>query len=123
MKLHPDAPTSLNTITAYGDGFLEVNAQRHESAVWLMPEGLLESWPVTEVASIGAGHFESMLQHRPELVILGTGPRQTFLHPRLTAPLTSAGVGFEVMDSRAACRTYNILMAEGRRVLAAVLPP
>jgi uncharacterized protein len=62
-----------------------------------------------------------LLAHRPEIVLLGTGATQRFPHPRLSAPLAAARVGFEVMDTRAACRTYNILLGEGRRVVAAVL--
>ena len=67
--------------------------------------------------------FEAMLALTPEVVLLGTGSRQRFAHPRLHACLSAARIGLECMDTGAACRTYNILMAEGRRVLAALIPP
>jgi uncharacterized protein len=121
MKLHTEAFGSLNTVTAYGPGFIEINAVRFEHAVVLMPEGLLQSWPITAVEGIESTHIEALMAHKPDVIILGTGARQRFLHPRVTSPATSAHVGVEAMDSQAASRTYNILMAEGRRVLAAVL--
>ena len=121
MKLHPDPGTTLNTVTAYGEGFVEVNARRHVQAIVLMPEEPVAHWPVDRFESLQADHFESLLPYKPELVLLGTGARQRFPHPRLTRALTDARVGVEVMDTRAACRTYNILMTEGRRVMAALL--
>ena len=74
--------------------------------------------PVTTAAD-----FEQILALRPEVVLLGTGARQRFAHPRLYASLSAARIGLEMMDTGAACRTYNILMAEGRKVLAALIPP
>lgn len=121
MKLHADAPSPLNTVTAYGPDFIEVNKTRHIGALLLLPDRL-EAWPVTAFDDLAVEHFESLLSHAPELVLLGTGRRQRFPHPRLTRALTAAGIGVEVMDTAAACRTYNILMAEGRRVAAALLP-
>ena len=122
MKLHPELNPSLNTVTAYGEGFIEINRRRFEGALILQPEGEVISWQATSFELLEAGHFESLAAHAPDLVVLGTGARQRFPHPRITASLINAGVGVEVMDTRAACRTYNILMGEGRRVLAALLP-
>lgn len=122
MKLHPDKATALNTFTGYGDGFVEVNAQRHDGALVMMPEGPVQAWPVDAFESLTAAHFDTLLALRPELVILGTGARQRFPHPTLLRALTAARIGVEAMDSRAACRTYNILMTEGRHVLVALLP-
>ena len=121
MKLHADINPSLNTVTAYGEGYVEINRQRHEGALLLRPEGEVLAWPAPTFEALAAEHFAALLEHGPEVVILGTGARQRFPHPRLTAVLLQARVGFEVMASGAACRTYNILMAEGRRVLAALL--
>ncbi|MGD9944962.1 MAG: Mth938-like domain-containing protein [Burkholderiaceae bacterium] len=121
MKLHADTQTSLNTFTGYGPGFVEINGQRHEGSLLVMPEGLLAPWPAAGFESLEPAHFEALLGHRPELVLLGTGGRQRFPHPRLTAALAAARIGVDTMDTPAACRTYNILMAEGRRVLAALL--
>lgn len=120
MKLHADPLTTLNTVTAYGPGFIEINKVRHTSAVRLAPDAAPTEWKVAFDA-LRAEDFEVLAVERPELVLLGTGARQRFPHPRLSAPLAKAHVGFEVMDTQAACRTYNILVAEGRRVVAVLL--
>jgi uncharacterized protein len=121
MTLQTETPTNLNTVTAYGPGWIEINAQRFEGSVLVMPEGEILSWQVDTLDSLTAPDLQGLLQYSPELVLLGTGARQRFPHPRLSATLTAEGVGFDVMDTQAACRTYNILMSEGRRVLAALL--
>jgi uncharacterized protein len=121
LKLHADAATSLNTVTGYGPGFIEVNKERHQGHLLLMPDAPARAWPATTFEALRAEDFDALLDERPEVVLLGTGRRQRFPHPRLTAALARAGVGLEVMDTAAACRTYNILMSEGRRVLAAFL--
>lgn len=123
MKLHADASTSLNTVTGYGTGYVEINRQRFACALIVQPEGEIRAWDAASFETLAAEHFAGLLAHAPEIVILGTGERLRFPRPRLTAPLTDARIGVEVMDTRAACRTYNILMSEGRRVLAAMLPP
>ena len=122
MKLHADINTSLNTVTGYGAGYVEINRQRFTGAVLVQPEGEVRSWAADSFEALAAEHFAQLLEGTPELVILGTGERQRFPHPRLTVALAQARVGFEAMDTRAACRTYNILMHEGRKVLAAMLP-
>ena len=121
MKLHADAPTSLNTITAYGPGFIEINAVRHSGHLIVAPDAATEIWNVERFETLTALDFERLLERRPELVLLGTGLRQRLPHPRLTVALSRAHVGIEAMDTGAACRTYNVLMAEGRRVIAALL--
>lgn len=123
MKLHASRPTALNTVTAYGTGYIEINAERHDSSMIVQPEAPLEPWPVERFESLSVEHFQQLAAFTPDVVLLGTGSRQRFPHPRLTAPLAAAGIGVEAMDSGAACRTYNILMTEGRKVLLAVLPP
>jgi len=122
MKLQADSVEALNTVTAYGPGWIEINRQRHEGAVLVMPEGEITAWTVQSFEALAASDFEALLAREPELVLFGTGENQRFPHPRLTAALASAGIGVDVMNTHAACRTYNILMMEGRRVLAALLP-
>ncbi len=121
MKLHADAPTSLNTVTGYGPGFIEVNKARHHGHLLLVPDAPAQPWQAAAFDCLRAEDFDAVLALRPEIVLLGTGRRQRFPHPRLTCRLAAAGIGVEVMDTPAACRTYNILMSEGRRVLAAFL--
>ncbi len=122
MKLHADPLTSLNTVTAYGPGFIEINAQRHTRAILCSPDQPVVHFAVERFDDLAPEHLADLLARQPELVLLGTGAKQRFLHPRLTRVLSAAGVGVEAMTTQAACRTYNILMTEGRRVLAIFLP-
>lgn len=121
MKLHSDPQSSQNTITGYGIGFLEVNQTPYSHALIVQPEGEVLAWPVEEIQDLSEDHFSMISALLPELVIVGTGKRQVFLNPKILQPLIKAKIGFEMMDSQAACRTYNILMGEGRKVLAAIL--
>ena len=121
MKLHADTPTALNTVTAYGPGFFEINQIRHVSAVVLTPERV-EPWTIASFEALSEADFERLRALDPEVVLLGTGSRQRFPHPRLSRALADARIGLEVMSTAAACRTYNILMAEGRKVVAALMP-
>ncbi|MDP2247911.1 MAG: Mth938-like domain-containing protein, partial [Nitrosomonadales bacterium] len=75
----------------------------------------------SDFESLTVEHFEKIAELKPEVVLLGTGNKHRFIHPRLTAPLTALGISVECMDTAAACRTYNILMAEGRHVAAALI--
>jgi uncharacterized protein len=121
LKLHADTPTALNTVTAYGPGFIEINKVRHTSAVLLTPERV-EPWAIASFEALAESDFQRLLALGAEVALLGTGSRQRFPHPRLSRDLAAARVGLEVMTTAAACRTYNILMAEGRKVAAALLP-
>lgn len=123
MKLHLDQSNALNTVTAYGAGYVEINRQRHGHAVVFSPEGEVRPWGIASIDELTAGHFAALAELRPELVLVGTGARQRLLHPRLTAALSARRIGVDLMDTGAACRTYNILMSEGRGVLAALLLP
>jgi len=121
VKLHSDPQSSQNTITGYGIGFLEVNQTPYSHALIVQPEGEVLAWPVEEIQDLSEDHFSMISALLPELVIVGTGKKQVFLNPKILQPLIKAKIGFEMMDSQAACRTYNILMGEGRKVLAAIL--
>ena len=120
MKLHASAPSGANTITGYGDDYVVVNGERRESSVVVLPDRVV-AWEAKSFDSLSAEDFLFLGNLKAEVVLLGTGARQRFPHPRLTAPLAAAGIGLEVMDMQAACRTYNILVAEERKVAAALL--
>jgi uncharacterized protein len=120
VKLHASAPSALNTFTAYGEGYVMVNGQRHETNLIVLPEQLLP-WSAAAFDALTATDFEVFLDLKLEILLLGTGPKQRFPHPRPTRALAAKRVGVEAMDLQAACRTYNILMAEERRVAAALL--
>jgi uncharacterized protein len=121
LKLSQETSPTTNTITAHGDGYVEVNLQRHTASVIVAPEGPVREWPVSSFESLTPELFDMLGEATPEVVLLGTGARMRFPHPRLTATLMKRGIGVEAMDSGAACRTYNILMQEDRRVVAAIL--
>ena len=120
VKLHASAPSALNTFSGYGDGYVLVNGQRHESNLIVTPEQLLP-WSAASFDALTEADFQAFLALKPEILLLGTGPKQRFPHPRLSQALAAQHIGVEAMDLRAACRTYNILMAEERRVAAALL--
>jgi uncharacterized protein len=121
MKFSLDQIDPRLTIHGYGPGELQVGQQRYTGSLLVTPDGVLPDWPPATVDDITAKDLFKVLDYRPELVILGTGERQQFPEPRLFVDLMDAGVGYEVMDTAAACRTYNILLGEGRRVVAALL--
>lgn len=120
MKLHASVPGAANVITAYGEGYVMVSGARHQSSVIVTAEAVLP-WQAVSFENLTAQDFEALKDLGVEIVLLGTGPKQRFPHPRLTAALARAGIGVEVMDFQAACRTYNILVAEERKVAAALL--
>ena len=120
MKLHASGPSGVNTITGYGEGYVVVNGERRSSNVVVLPDRI-EAWSVKGFEDLSADDFAFLGNLNVEIVLLGTGPRQRFPHPRLTAALAQSGIGLEVMDVQAACRTYNILVAEERKVAAALL--
>jgi len=121
VKLHSDPQSSQNTITGYGIGFVEVNKTPYSYALIVQPDGEVKAWSVEECQELSEEHFSTISALQPELVIVGTGKKQIFLNPKILQPLIRAKIGFEMMDSQAACRTYNILMGEGRKVLAAII--
>jgi uncharacterized protein len=120
VKLQASAPSAFNTFTGYGEGYVMVNGRRHESSLIVLPERLLP-WSAAGFDALAESDFQVFLEMDLEILLLGTGPKQRFPHPRLTQALARKRVGVEVMDLHAACRTYNILMAEERHVAAALL--
>ena len=120
MKLHSSAASAVNTFTGYGEGYVIVNGQRHESNVIVLPDRVTP-WSATAFESLSEADFEPFLGMELEILLLGTGARQRFAHPRLTQALAAKRIGVEAMDAPAACRTFNILVAEQRRVAAALL--
>ncbi len=121
MKLHLSHPGGQNAVTAYGDGYVAVNHVRYQRSVVVLPDRVLEDWNVDGLAALTLERMEQLATLGAEIVLLGTGPRLVFPEAPLLAPFGAARIGFEVMDTQAACRTYNILMAEGRQVAAALI--
>jgi uncharacterized protein len=121
MKLHLTQAAGNQLITGYGIGWVEINAMRHTQSLIVMPNQLIEAWTTGKFDDLAEADFLQLTTLKPEVILLGTGPQHRFIHPRLTRNLTEAGISIECMDTAAACRTYNILMAEGRHVAAALL--
>jgi uncharacterized protein len=121
VKLHLSHPEGLNQITSCGTGFVVINGTRHSRSVLVTPRDIMDEWPVGSLQSLAPTHLLTALELSPELVLLGTGATLQFPPSAVLRPLIDAHIGFEVMDTPAACRTYNILMAESRRVLAALI--
>jgi uncharacterized protein len=120
MKLHSSAPSGVNVVTAYGDDYVLVNGVRYQESVVILPAQVIP-WSARSFDALTPEDFAFLKTLQAEIILLGTGARQRFPHPRLTAPLSQGGLGLEVMDLQAACRTYNILVAEERKVAAALL--
>jgi len=123
MKLHADQADVL-TITAYGEGWIAINGQRQSDSLVLSSMGGMRPWGCEHFEDLTPAHFEALLADptgKPELVVFGSGSRLRFASPALLKSLIAQRIGVETMDTLAACRTYNILAAEGRRVVAALL--
>jgi uncharacterized protein len=121
MKLHASTTKQYQTVTGYDDAGVEINAERFAFSLIVMPEAAPRPWNVPNFESLSAAHFERIEEDKPDVVILGTGDTQRFVHPRLIASLSARHIGVESMDSKAACRTYNVLMGEGRKVTLALI--
>jgi uncharacterized protein len=121
LKLHLSGMTGQNMFTGYGAGHVIVNHKRFERSLIVLPDRIIENWDANAFEELTAEHFDFVMALQPEMVLFGTGATLRFPHPRLTRSLIRAGIGVEVMDTAAACRTYNILTAEGRQVAAALL--
>jgi uncharacterized protein len=121
MKLHVSASAGLMTITAYDAGFVAVNGHRLTRSFLITPQRVVEDWPPVAAATLTPADIEAIAGLACPVVLLGTGGHQCFPARGLLAPLLAQRIGVEVMDTPAACRTYNILMSEGRAVAAALI--
>lgn len=120
MRFTLEVDANCYLVTSYGVGWINVNEQPFHRSLIIMPDQLLADWPPQCCADLEVAHFETLALLKPEMVLLGTGNRQYFPQPRLLQPLVAKGIGVEAMDTAAACRTYNLVMLEGRRVAAAL---
>lgn len=143
MLLQKETNPALNTVTAYGDDYIEINKTRHQHSIYFMPEGEIHELKIKSYSDFTTEALQNLTGVRPatkdamafldgathslenseqiEVLLIGTGAQQHFLPITVTSDLLSLGIGVEVMNSQAAARTYNILMSEGRRVVAALI--
>lgn len=143
MQLQSESNPALNTVTAYGADYIEINAVTYRHAVCFGPEGEIRRWDAHDPAAISTallrqaagladtkpdpmafldGTVPTRSPNDPEVLLVGTGSKQRLLPAEIVGELLAMGIGVESMSTQAAARTYNILMAEGRRVVAALLP-
>jgi uncharacterized protein len=121
MKLHLAAVKDRNQFTGYGAGYVAVNNQRYEHSIVVTPDTLHENWNVASVDAMAPDALGFLLALKPEILLLGTGATHRFPGPATLREFVQAQIGVETMDTAAACRTFNILMAEGRNVVAAII--
>jgi uncharacterized protein len=119
----PLAEASRPSAHHYRPGELGVLGKTYTASVILTPAEIIDDWPPQSAAAIAPVHLERLLglNPRPEMVLLGTGEKQIFPQHEVLAPLARVGVSVEVMDTRAACRTWNIVLSEDRRAAAALI--
>lgn len=121
MKLYADSRPTFHVVTSLGPGYVAVDAQRYERSLLLLPDRIDPAWGPANPDLLTAAHLAPLAGIGCDVVLLGTGERQRFPGPAILRPLFEARIGVEVMDTAAACRTYNLLVAEGRKVAAALI--
>jgi uncharacterized protein len=121
MRFVQDSNPNLNVIRGYGDGELRINTETFHCALIVAPSSLRTEAGLIEVGDLNLGHTARILEFAPEVVLLGTGRRQIFPPAFFAAVFLKAGIGFEVMDTGAACRTFNVLVGEQRQVVGLLL--
>jgi uncharacterized protein len=120
MKFQPDA-ISGPTITGYGPGWVSVNGEKMTGNLIVSIKAGSTPWDCNGFDDLQAHHFEKLIELEPELVIFGSGDRIRFPKPQWLQALYAKRIGVETMDTQAACRTFNFLAGEGRKVVAALL--
>lgn len=120
MKLQPDR-FDTQAITGHGPGWVAINGEKVHHSVVIGADGTRHDWECSRFDALTEAHFERLAAAKPEVVLFGSGERLRFPPPRLLRGLLERHIGLETMDTQAACRTYNILAGEGRRVVVALL--
>jgi len=121
MKFNLDRPATAHIVRSYAPGLIRIGDRDIAASVIVTASTLIEPWRPRRMVDLAAADLEPVLALRPEVLLIGSGERQVFPAPELLAALYAARVGFEIMATGAACRTYNVLVAEGREVAAALL--
>ncbi len=120
MKLQPDR-IETQSVTAYGPGWVAIQGERITHSVVITSEGLRLDWHCETFETLGPHHFAQLANLDVELIVFGSGERLRFPKHEWQIDLMNKRIGLETMDTQAACRTYNILAGEGRKVAAALL--
>jgi len=121
MKFTRELPPQVNVIRSHSIGELKIGERVIRRSCLLSADQLIADWQPQTASEITAEHFVPAFAWRPEIILLGTGELQQFPAREIYAAILSRGIGFEVMDTGAACRTFNVLVSENRRVAAGLL--
>jgi len=121
MQFIRENSDQANAILACTDREVRLQGRSIAGSVIVTRDAVLENWQPPDVAALSIGDFEALVALRPEVVLLGTGERQRLPGPTLYADFAARGIGLEVMDNRAACRTFNVLLGEFRDVALALM--
>jgi uncharacterized protein len=122
MRFTETDDSTGNLIHAYGPEGIRIGGRTYHGGLIITPARIIADWGPGDATALNGAHLQALLDLNPELIVIGTGPTQVFGDPSLYRALLQRRIGVEWMDTGAACRTYNILMAEGRRVVAGLLP-
>ena len=120
MQLHSDR-SDTQMVTGYGAGWLQIDKQTFKHNLLVGASGFLRPWSCKDFSDLNASHFAQLAELNAEVIIFGSGAQLRFVHPSWLQPLMQKRIGLETMDTHAACRTYNVLAAEGRNVIAALI--
>ena len=123
MQISEEKNSGRYVITGYGKGFITVNEINYEQNLIVSPQELITDWSIQSPGDLSFSQLKIIVNWKPEIVLIGTGEKQVFPNGKLMYQFMRQGIGCEIMDSAAACRTYNILLGESRNVVAAILTP
>lgn len=123
LDITPMVPTGRQLIQGYGDGQFRISEAVHEGPILVFPD-VTQPWAISQPGQFELGDFQGILDaaEAPDILLLGCGVKSLFIHPDLRDGLKDAGIVLEPMDTGAACRTFNVLLGEDRRVAAALMP-
>jgi len=121
MKFSLDQPSTINVVRGHGPGTVRIGERAFGRSLIVTATTIIEDWRPLSMQDLQAVDLEPLLELRPEVLLIGSGARQVFPDRAMLAALYAARLGFEIMDTGAACRTYNVLVAEGRDVAAALI--
>lgn len=122
MKIELDTRISGQMfIDAYSADGIVVNKTLYPGNIIVTADEVITNWPPQNISELNAAHFDPVISRSPEILLVGTGLRQNFPDLTILSPVITNNIGFEVMDTGAACRAYNFLVGEGRIVIAALM--
>ena len=121
MEIALDTPDTDYYIRSYSEGHIVLNTGSYQQSLVIFGDQLITNWPVPTIGQLTSKHLIDLLAYKPEIVLLGTGKKQVFPPSELLAPTFDYGIGIEIMSTTSAAKTYNILAAEGRNAMAALI--